>query len=316
MTCLAHRVVEFLPPRWRNSIKKESRDWVVRCACGYETSIWEMGGVRFKACGNPLRGARCGKCGNVFVGQIFRRSVETQPAGQTSDAGDDSHSGAPDESRTELKMPLAPPRPMVHADTTIGQALADSCLLWIDGVGCYRLIGSDRVSIGSHTQDDDGADIRLLAPLSRRHAYITRGAEAYWLQADAGGAAPTAGEGRLLRSGDPFEIGGGVRLRLRTPSSLSNTAVVDFVSSHRPVQRIDGAILLEQVCILGPSADAHIHCPHWSSAVMLFRRGDELWFKGTGLKRNGEPVEGEAALTHGAVLTGDELRLRVELSCD
>jgi hypothetical protein len=315
MTCLAHRVVELLPPRWRSSIEKESRDWVVRCACGHETSIWEMGGVRFKACGNPLRGARCGKCGNVFVGQIFRRSAEIQPAGAMDDSAADSEPPSSD-SQIELKTPAAMHPATTHADTTIGQALADSCLIWIDGVGCYRLIGSDRVSIGSHTQNDDGADIRLLAPLSRRHASIARGAEAYWLQTDAAGAAPAAGEGRLLRSGDPFEIGGGVRLRLRTPNSLSNTAVVDFISSHRPVQRIDGVILLEQVCVLGPSADAHIHCPQWSSAVMLFRRGDELWFKGTGLKRNGEPVDGEAALTNGAVLTGDELRLRVELSCD
>jgi hypothetical protein len=313
MACLAQRVVKLLPPAWQSSIEKESRDWVMRCPCGHETSVWEQGGVRFKAAGNPLRSGRCGKCGNVFVGQIFRRSRETQPAGADSDPGYDSSTSLPLAPRVApRKLKPEEEQASFHADTAIGHALADTCLLWIDGVGCYRIVGRNQMSIGSHTSSDDGADLRLLAPLSRRHAVITRSGEAYWLQTE-----PSENtEGRLLRGGETFEIGGGVRLRLRVPNSLSNTAVIEFVSPHRPVQRIDGAVLLEQVCILGPADDSHIRCPGWPAPIVLFRRGDELWCKGAGLALNGVTVNGEVALTSGDVLTADELRLRVELSCD
>jgi hypothetical protein len=50
--------------------------------------------------------------------------------------------------------------------------------------------------------------------------------------------------------------------------------------------------------------------------LVLFQRHGELWCKGgAAMTLNGESKTGEFALTDGAVVTGDDLRLRVELSC-
>lgn len=300
MAALAQRVIKMLCPKWQTSIEQESRDWVMRCPCGYETSVWEMGGVRFKAAGNPVRSGRCAKCGNVFMGQLYRKSRVEE--GGVSDTLSDSSTVLP------LKVKSA------EAVRSVPKSLVDSSLLWIDGVGCYQIVSRDRVSIGSHTTDRTGADIRLLAPLNRQQAVIARSGEGYFLELSESNP---QSEGRLLRSGDTFEIGGGVRLRLRTPNSLSQTAVLEFVSPHRPVKRVDGVILLEQVCILGPAEDAHVRCSHWQNPLVLFHRHGELWCKGgASMTLNGETKTGEFAITDGAVVTGDDLRLRVELSCD
>ena len=44
------------------SIEKESRGWKVTCTCGHERSIWEMGGVRWKAAGEPKKRMPCPSC--------------------------------------------------------------------------------------------------------------------------------------------------------------------------------------------------------------------------------------------------------------
>ena len=46
----AQRVVTKLLPRRAEEIERESREWLVSCPrCGYERSVWEMGGVRYRA---------------------------------------------------------------------------------------------------------------------------------------------------------------------------------------------------------------------------------------------------------------------------
>jgi hypothetical protein len=34
-------------------MRAESLRWMIRCECGFERSMWEVGGVRWKARGNP-----------------------------------------------------------------------------------------------------------------------------------------------------------------------------------------------------------------------------------------------------------------------
>ncbi len=53
-----------LPKSWMDDMEKESRAWKLRCnTCGQEQSIWEIGGIRYKAIGNPRKLVRCTKCG-------------------------------------------------------------------------------------------------------------------------------------------------------------------------------------------------------------------------------------------------------------
>ena len=63
-----------LPKEWSADMEAESRGWKLRCpSCGLECSIWDLGGVRWKAEGNPRRLARCRNCGRKGWHEIRRQ---------------------------------------------------------------------------------------------------------------------------------------------------------------------------------------------------------------------------------------------------
>ena len=73
MSGLVHRVVRWLPPSWQSAIERESREWRARCPkCLHETSVWELGGVRFKAAGNCTRSIKCAHCSTLFTAPLYR----------------------------------------------------------------------------------------------------------------------------------------------------------------------------------------------------------------------------------------------------
>jgi hypothetical protein len=51
-----------LPRRWFAALERGSRAWMMQCPCGHERSVWDAGGIRYKAAGKPRRYARCPKC--------------------------------------------------------------------------------------------------------------------------------------------------------------------------------------------------------------------------------------------------------------
>lgn len=51
-----------LPRSWAKDMEAQSRAWKVRCPCGHERSIWDLGGIRWKAAGNPRRLIKCPAC--------------------------------------------------------------------------------------------------------------------------------------------------------------------------------------------------------------------------------------------------------------
>ena len=311
MTGLVHRVVRMLPQGWQSAIERESREWRARCPkCLHETSVWDLGGVRYKAAGNCFRSITCSHCGTSFTGQLYRvRSNDDAP---------------PINAATENYAAVAASRPTpikpgwgIAAGRTEPVAASggtNDCKLWIDGAGCYLLLTSDAVTVGSPASGSDRPDLAIMAAISRRQVQVIRVAEGFTLVPVGGEGTPA---GRLLRSGETFDIGGGVQLRLRVPNPLSQTAVMEVVSPHRAEPRLNGVILLDQVCVLGPGADAHIRSPLWPTPLILFRRDEALWCKAVpALQRNGESISSEVKLENGDVLTTEDLRLRVELSCD
>lgn len=66
-------ILRVVPRSMAASMEAESREWMLRCACGFERSIWDLGGLRWKASGNPKRRARCPQCGQVGMHTIHRR---------------------------------------------------------------------------------------------------------------------------------------------------------------------------------------------------------------------------------------------------
>lgn len=61
------------------SMEAESRRWMLQCSeCGQERSVWDLGGLRYGASGNPSYAARCLQCGKRTT-----HRVELRPDGGT-----------------------------------------------------------------------------------------------------------------------------------------------------------------------------------------------------------------------------------------
>lgn len=71
-----------LPREWAEDMEAHSRSWMLRCACGYERSIWEIGGIRWRAIGNPKTVRRCPHCGKVRWHTIYRKREDHKPGEQ------------------------------------------------------------------------------------------------------------------------------------------------------------------------------------------------------------------------------------------
>jgi DNA-directed RNA polymerase subunit M/transcription elongation factor TFIIS len=53
-----------LPKTTFARMETESRSWILTCPkCGHKQSIWDMGGIRAGASGNPRRYTKCPQCG-------------------------------------------------------------------------------------------------------------------------------------------------------------------------------------------------------------------------------------------------------------
>jgi len=196
-----------------------------------------------------------------------------------------------------------------------GTGASERFYLWVDGVGAYQLFTGNRVTVGGPTRDRDTADLVLLANLSRKHATFVRSGEAYVLEAHgACKVADRAVEERThLNNNYRLELAAGVRLRFRLPSVLSATAVIDFLSDHRPNRSIDGVILMEQTCLLGPARDNHVVCPDWNETVLLYRKADGFWCKSQSqIAIDGQWTEGGGLVKPGSCVSGNDFRFRLE----
>ncbi len=53
-----------MPKAWAEDMEAHSRSWMIRCPnCGFEQSVWDWGGIRWKAVGNPRTYLKCPNCG-------------------------------------------------------------------------------------------------------------------------------------------------------------------------------------------------------------------------------------------------------------
>ena len=67
-------IARFLPDTSRQ-IEAESRSWMVRCpSCGHEISVWEAGGMRYKARGTPRKLGRCTQCDFFGMLEVYKKA--------------------------------------------------------------------------------------------------------------------------------------------------------------------------------------------------------------------------------------------------
>jgi hypothetical protein len=70
-------VLALMPRKWTDSIIRESQEWLMICSeCGLKRSVWEAGGIRWKAAGTVTFRAKCATCGRVTTHQLLHRSGE------------------------------------------------------------------------------------------------------------------------------------------------------------------------------------------------------------------------------------------------
>ncbi len=212
-----------------------------------------------------------------------------------------------------LRHPLAADRSETHGAIFV---------LWIDGVGCFWISLTERVTVGGPGSPSskpphprEVADVAILSDLKRRHATIVRTGEGYLLEAL--GAARVAGRDVLdratLADGALIELGRSVQWRIRQPSALSVSARLDFISDHRPTQAVDGLVMLADTCLLGPGDENHIVCSDWPGQVLLVRQQDELWCRSRlDLTVNGDRLGNVKRLRSGDVVSGEDIRFRIE----
>ena len=75
MTWFQRLMTRILPAKWAQDMEAESRSWIVRCPnCGFEQSICDMGGIRWKASGNNWTVIRCPNCHKVGKHMMGRRT--------------------------------------------------------------------------------------------------------------------------------------------------------------------------------------------------------------------------------------------------
>jgi len=61
-------ITGIVPRAWAESMEADSRQWMITCsACGAQRSIWEAGGIRWKAVGNSTTITRCFQCGKLVA---------------------------------------------------------------------------------------------------------------------------------------------------------------------------------------------------------------------------------------------------------
>lgn len=68
-------ILKFMPAKMKAAAEADSRTWIGACKhCGAETSIWDIGGIRYKGSGRSttrVKYAKCGKSGFV----TFRKKI-------------------------------------------------------------------------------------------------------------------------------------------------------------------------------------------------------------------------------------------------
>ncbi len=75
MTLLQRVILFFIPARHRADAEAETRAWHYTCdTCGHARSVWDLGGIRWKASGAAVTRAKCPACGTVGMHTLNKRT--------------------------------------------------------------------------------------------------------------------------------------------------------------------------------------------------------------------------------------------------
>ena len=73
-------ILRVVPKPTAEAMEAESRAWLMTCSeCGHSVSVWDAGGLRYKAAGEPRRRARCAGCGDKTCSASTGRRTSRHP---------------------------------------------------------------------------------------------------------------------------------------------------------------------------------------------------------------------------------------------
>lgn len=79
MSAIQRFFKRILPAKWAADMESDSKRWVFTCDnCGTQSSIWDIGGIRWKATGNRRAMTRCPACGEIRMRTLTH--LESPPA--------------------------------------------------------------------------------------------------------------------------------------------------------------------------------------------------------------------------------------------
>ena len=73
-----HRFLKFiLPEKWFEAVKSSTKEWLIECpSCSHKRDVWDIGGVKYKAKGEPRTRCTCPECGETVWHKIRKKSEE------------------------------------------------------------------------------------------------------------------------------------------------------------------------------------------------------------------------------------------------
>ncbi len=104
----------------RAEIEYQSSMWMVACPCGWEQSVWDLGGVRYRAKGAKIQLRRCGACGRRELHQVYYAG-EGAPRHVVSESAPRPTSAAEPNSGSE-SSPVAEPSPVAPIAARAGMS--------------------------------------------------------------------------------------------------------------------------------------------------------------------------------------------------
>ncbi len=154
---------------------------------------------------------------------------------------------------------------------------ASSFYLWIDGVGGFLLLTDPRVWIGGLSQTGPHG-IRLQADLPSRAAVFKRIAGTYTLRpADSPTWVDThqLSQTAVLGNSHRVRCGQSTEFQFCKPHPLSGSARLTMYGRVRFSPAVDGALLLDDTLVIGPTAACHVHAPLADQSIVIARRNDQ-----------------------------------------
>jgi DNA-directed RNA polymerase subunit RPC12/RpoP len=70
-----HRFLKFiLPAKAFTAVREGTKQWLAECPCGHRRDLWDSGGVRYKAAGEPRQMGSCPACGKATLHKIRKKT--------------------------------------------------------------------------------------------------------------------------------------------------------------------------------------------------------------------------------------------------